>query len=242
MITGLYSAATAMDAATSRHAVAAENLAHAHHPGFRRRIVQQAPFKDVMAATRDTSGMSQSMGTSVVNHVDFSAGLHKPTGRKLDLALTGDGFFVVDGPDGPLYTRNGSFHVNAEGQLVTVDQLPVRGDTGILTLPPNTTPESLHVTPAGALSANGIPIGQLELATFDDPSVLTSEGVSLFSAPDNVDPGESAAQVSQGFVEQSNVAPIDELINIIVSSRQYESAQKALTAISEAVQHNVGIG
>ena len=119
---------------------------------------------------------------------DFSQGHFDQTKRPLDLALHGDGFFTVQGPDGPLYTRNGSFYVDANRQLVTIDNLPVMGPAGPIVLPQQVNSENIDVSRDGRLSSNGQEFGQLELVKFQDNSVLTPAGSSLFSASANAGP------------------------------------------------------
>lgn len=245
MISGLYSAATAMDVAAMKHEASAQNLANAHMPGFRRRIVTQAQFGASMDNALDKMDMSPLPGTAVgsgsegVVKLDFSEGPLKPTGRNLDFALQGDGFFVVEGPTGPLYTRNGAFQVNEDGDLMTVDQLPVRGVNGTIALPPDTPLHAVMVDSEGRFTANGREFGQLKTVQFADNSILNPVGASLFQAPDNITPEISDSVVKQGFVEQGNVSYMNELVNIMVASRQYEAAQRVLRSIDEAIEKHV---
>ena len=241
MISGLYGAATAMDVAAMQHEASAENLANAHMPGFRRRVVTQAQFDASMANALNKTEVSPLLGTTVgsdsegVVRLDFSEGVSKPTGRNLDFALSGDGFFVVEGPTGPLYTRNGAFQVNEDGDLETVDGLPVRG----ITLPPDTPLHAVMVDSEGRFTANEVEFGQLETVQFADNSVLNPVGASLFQAPENITPEDSDAVVRQGFVEQGNVSYMDELVNIMVASRQYEAAQRVLRSIDESIEKHI---
>jgi flagellar basal-body rod protein FlgF len=244
MISGLYSAATAMDAAAMRHETSATNLANAHLPGFRRRVVSQTPFDVTMADAQDKSSMSTLLGTTIGTtenavKLDFSQGALKETGNSLDIALNGDGFFVVDGPEGPLYTRNGQFQINDGGELLTVDQLPVLGVNGPIIIPPDTPMNTVNVDKEGRLNANGIEFGQLDFVRFPNRNVLTPVGASLFQKPDNVNPEVSNAEVWQGYAEQGNAKYIDELVNIMVASRQYEAAQRVLNSIDESVEKHI---
>jgi flagellar basal-body rod protein FlgF len=244
MISGLYSAATAMDAAAMRHETSAANLANAHMPGFRRRVVSQTPFDVTMADAQDKSSMSTLLGTTIGTtenaiKVDFSQGGLKQTGNKYDIALNGDGFFVVEGPDGPLYTRNGQFQANNDGELLTVDQLPVLGVNGPIVIPPDTVMNAVNVDNEGRFTANGVEFGQLETVRFPNRNVLTPVGASLFQKPDNVTPEVSNVEVLQGHVEQGNAAYMVELVNIMVASRQYEAAQRVLNSIDESVEKHI---
>jgi flagellar basal-body rod protein FlgF len=206
MISGLYSAATAMDAAAIRHETSATNLANAHLPGFRRRVLSQTPFDVTMADAQEKSGMSTLLGTTVGTaddaiKMDFSQKGFKETGNRLDIALNGDGFFVVEGPVGPLYTRNGQFAVNAGGELLTVDQLPVLGVNGPIVIPQDRPLSMVSIDPEGSFRAGGVEFGQLETVRFANRNVLTPVGASLFQKPNDVTPEISNDEVMQGYVE-----------------------------------------
>jgi len=244
MISGLYSAATALDAAETRHRIASENLAHVHQPGYRRRIIGQTTFKNELSKTQDPSGYSKTLGTSVTEsdiHVDHSSGVLDQSQRPLDVAIQGEGFFAVDGPEGPLFTRNGRFHVSAEGTLITIDGLPVRGKHGSIIIPIEGGTGGLQIDQGGRVIVNGQEVGQLELTRFEEPQELLTAGASLFADPGTAGAQEAQVQVLQGYVERSNVTPIDELVSIMLSSRQYEAARKALTSIDETIQKRIDL-
>lgn len=234
-----------MDAAALRHEAAAENLAHAHLPGFRRRIVHQQTFSSLMADRKDAGKFSSLLGTTarqegnIETQMDFTNGSLKATGRSLDLALEGDGFFRVNGPEGPLFTRNGGFFASPEGKLVTVDGLAVTGRNGEINIPAGISSEAIEVTRDGQLLNNGVPFDQLEVFRFDDRSELIPVGASLFAAPPDAVPIRSDEIVRQGFLENSNVAYMDELVNIMVASRQYEAAQRAIRTVEQSLERRM---
>jgi len=244
MISGLNSAATALDAAETRHRIASENLAHVHQPGYRRRVIQQSTFNDVLNQAQNPSAYSQTPGTIVSEtsiYVDHSAGVLEQSERPLDVAIQGDGFFAVDGPEGPLYTRNGRFHLDGNGTLVTIDNLPVRGEGGVISVPVEAGVSRLQIDETGRVIANGQQIGQLELTRFGEPQALLAAGASLFEDPGTARAEQANVQILQGYVEKSNVTPIDELISIMISSRQYEAARKAMTSIDESLQKRIDL-
>lgn len=240
MLSGLYSAATAMDLATRRHEVVAQNLAYADHPGYLRRVTSEGAFEATLGEAQSAKYVYESLGSGpTAEAVVFSQGALERTGRSLDVALQGEGFFVVDGPDGPLYTRSGAFDVNAEGQLVTVDGLPVRGTGGVITLPQNLSIEQLTVTAEGQILAEGAAVGQLDVVAFDRPEELVSAGVSLFRAPPGTDSIASDARIVQGARERSNVSAMLEMVRMIDGMRQYEAASRALQTIAHAIEQHV---
>ena len=226
MIDGLDRAAIGIQLSQRRHQVVAHNLAYMDTPGFRREFVTvgNEPAED---GTFDTN---------VIRHGrDFTPGVMEMTGRKLDVAIDGDGFFVLDGPDGnELYTRSGVFFVGENGQLVAGNGLPVQGTAGPINIPPGTTPSSIEISIDGSLQVNGNPFGQLRVAAFADNNVLQPAGTALFVSPD-VQPEASDAAVRQGIRERSNVSPVHELTRMIIGLRQHEAAQKSITTIAESL-------
>ena len=235
MLSGLYSAATAMDSAATQHEVVAQNLASAHLPGFRRAVVVSQTFESALSEAQRRDVRQETWGVAdPVVVTDFSNGPTQHTGRKLDFALNGDGFFVVEGPNGPLYTRNGAFQMDAEGNLVTSSGLPVTGKNGPLAIPSTVPLSDVTVTKDGSLSSPDGPIGKLKIVSFENNSLLTPAGDTLFAAGPTREQA-SEAGVLQGAREQSNVSAVEELIHMIVGLRQFEAAQRALRTIDESV-------
>lgn len=178
MITGVYSAMTAMDASASQHEVIAQNLAHAQMPGYRRIAVRHQSFEAALDEEQRAAYSRESMGTGDIDRViDFTQGTMERTERTLDFAIHGDGFFVVDGPAGEtLYTRNGSFHLNGDGELVTAEGLTVRGENGIINVPPNVDVSSLALQSDGTIVAGDQQIVGSTLSGFKTPAC--SNGVA----------------------------------------------------------------
>lgn len=248
MISGLYSAATAMEASQAQHEISSENLANIDMPGFRRRVLTESSFESMLPPDESTlefgvtDELMNSHGVSTGNvQYDFSQGQLKLTSRPMDVAISGAGFFSVAGPSETLYTRNGSFHVNAERELVTIDNLPVQGTGGTIRLPGNVTTESVQIMPDGRLTANGVEFGQLAVTQFADLSGLRPAGATLFKAPPEANPQLVSSDILQGFLERANVSSISEMVDVIAGTRHYEAAQKALTAIAESVQKRIGL-
>jgi flagellar basal-body rod protein FlgF len=235
MLRGLYSSAGALQMAERNHEVIAHNLANAHVPGFRRQLVAFESFMQ-----NQTSGASQPTNAATIGSpgprptVVFEPGEFQHTQNQLDVALKGDGFFVVEGPNGPLYTRNGAFELDGQGVLQTSGGLPVTGTAGRITIPPGTL--QIQVREDGSVVADNNDVGQLKLANFEDPSRLNVAGTTLFEAPAGVRPIESQATVHHGYRESSNVQVVDEMVRMIAGMRMYEASQRALRAMSDAVE------
>jgi flagellar basal-body rod protein FlgF len=160
---------------------------------------------------------------------DFAQGPLTSTNNATDLALSGPGFFAVNGPNGPLYTRDGSLQVSPNGTLVTADGYSVRLEGGQpLTLTPGAP---LVVGADGTVSQNGAALGQLEIVNFSDPHLLTKTAGTYFQNPDprTVSPQAATnAQVSQGKLESSNFAPAESAARMITVLRNFEMLQKAV--------------
>jgi len=234
MIRGLYGAATALDAAIQNQDNIAQNIAHATVPGYRRTSQAFEPF-DV--AFDQAKGGSAFGARATSTFTDFRPGLMSFTGNKLDVALDGEGFFVVRGPDGPVYTRDGAFVRDQDGQVTTRGGRPILGtDNTPLTIPG--TAGDVRIGPDGTIRADGAVVGQFRLVNFADPRQLVRAGTTGFAAPAGTEPSDSAASVRQGYREGANVEVATEMVNMIRGSRYFEAAQRALRTLSESIQLN----
>jgi flagellar basal body rod protein FlgG len=223
---------TSINALTQEFDIIAHNLANVSTVGFKRRC--NAFSKSLEAQDAET----YSPGTIDLNSIfDFSQGSIVETGRPLDFALHGKGFFVIETPKGPLYTRNGTFNKNQNSQMVDSLGRIVAGQAGPITIPGNVGISQLNVSSDGTISAGGIAIGKFRLVNFNDnENKLVPTGDSCYRMPDeNIQPIEAEhIVVKQGYQEASNVQIIDELVDMILVSRLYEANMKTLTAASEA--------
>jgi flagellar basal-body rod protein FlgF len=159
---------------------------------------------------------------------DFGQGLLEPTNNPLDFGLSGKGFFVVQGPSGPLYTRNGHFRFSSTGALVTDEDYPLLQQNG---QPFKTnTSQKLEVARNGDISQSGKLIGTIKVAQFEKPADLTKYGANYFSNATGQDaPDATGAQIYQGKIEASNVSAAHGAVRIVGLSRQFEMMQKAIS-------------
>jgi flagellar basal body rod protein FlgG len=215
-----------MQATSQQQDTIAHNLAHAVKPGYMRETMR---FDDLASAAE-----LQPPVTSV--HTDFTPGTMQYTGNKLDLALKGPGFFTVQGPAGPVYTRGGTFQLGPGGQLVTMEGLPVLGGGGPIELPPGSL--NIEVQGNGAIVVDGIEIDQVRVVVFQDPTSLQRAGTSFFQAPPNAPTMVEKPEVFQGYKELGNSTLVQEMVQMIAGVRHFEAAQRALRAISDAVAFN----
>jgi flagellar basal-body rod protein FlgF len=230
MIQGLYSAASSLTAAGERQDAISDNLANATVPGYRGRGVSFRTFDP----PDGSAPVGKLRGTQVSRQYSlFTPGDYQKTDNPLELAVRGDGFFVLQGPTGPLYTRNGSFELGPTGQLQSKAGLPVLGDGGPVTIPAGSVGVSVALD--GRVTAGGQQLGQLQVVSFANPDQLVRVGSSLFAVGDAA-PGAASGEVLQGYREASNVSVVKEMVNLIIGSRHYEAASKALTAISDTLK------
>jgi flagellar basal-body rod protein FlgF len=209
-------------------AVVANNLANASTTGFRREGVV---FSEYVAAL--DSDPSLSMAHASGRHVDLGQATISQTGGSFDFAIQGDGFFLIETPQGERLTRAGSFTPSAEGELVTPDghRLLDAGGAPIF-IPPDA--RAVAMASDGTLSANGQPIAQIGLWQPTDPMGLRHQSGTLFSA-EALEPLEGGV-VLQGMLEDSNVEPVSEITRMITVQRAYELGQKFLDAEDERVR------
>jgi flagellar basal-body rod protein FlgF len=160
---------------------------------------------------------------------DFAQGSLTSTGNPTDLALSGRGFFAVNGPKGTLYTRNGGFQVTPQGTLATGEGYPVRlSDGQALTLDPNS---ALVVGASGTVSQNGAALGQLQIVDFAEPNLLEKSVGTNFQSPDPQKVAPQAAtsvQVAQGKLESSNVSSAESAARMVMLLRHFEMLQRAV--------------
>lgn len=221
-----------------RMEVLSNNLANINTVGFKN---DQVVFRMEELLNQNTETIQDGTGESVQQlspysppmdyFTDFSSGSLKQTGNALDVALTGDGFFTVQTPDGAQYTRKGNFTINDEGILTTQDGFPVMGDSGEITIDGS----GISIDGQGEISVDGTVVDSLRIVTFNDKTDLIKAGNTQFKT---VDPGNIGQQmaspaVSQGYLETSNVDGIRAMTEMIESTRLFESYQKAIKTQDE---------
>ena len=256
MFRSLYTAASGMIAQQLNLDNVANNLSNASTAGFRRRRLQ---FQDTLyqnmvmpgsAATQQTTvaaGLQVGMGSRAsASEVIQAQGDFTQTGNPLDLMINGQGFFQVTLPSGQVgYTRSGTFHLDAQGNVVTADGNPL---SPAITIPAGAT--AINIGSDGTVSAT-LPnqtqaqqLGIIQLAYFTNPGGLNSVGSNLFLAttssgdPIVGNPGgsEGLGTLQQGMLEQSNVNVVDEFIQMILAQRSYESNSRVVRASDEMYQ------
>lgn len=255
MIRSLWISKTGLDAQQTQMDVIANNLANVSTTGFKR---SRAVFEDLLYQTLRQPGAQSSQQTQIPSGLQIGTGVRpiaaerihtqgnlQQTGNKLDVAIQGPGFFQVLLPDGTTaYTRDGSFQTDSQGQVVTSSGFVVQP---AMTVPANITSLTIGrdgvvtVTQAGATAP--VQIGSVQLATFINPAGLQSQGENLYvetassGTPSTNVPGTNGTgNLSQGYVETSNVNVVEELVNMIQTQRAYEINSKAITVSDQMLQ------
>jgi flagellar basal-body rod protein FlgG len=232
--------------------IIANNLANVNTAGFKR---AQAQFRDLLYVVLrqpvsyddvSSAGLEVGSGSEVVATTKvFAQGVHKPTENALDLAIVGEGFFELALPDGSrAFTRNGNFRLDSDRSVVTA--------SGYLLQPPIQIPEDADqvaigkdgtVTVKSAGSASFTTLGQIQLAKFVNPAGLQAVGNNLFvesansGQPSQVTPGQQGVgTMEQGFLENSNVDVVTEMIDLITAQRAYEVNSRAIRTSDAMLQ------
>ncbi len=229
MLRGLYSATAGWESAVRQQEVLAENLAHVSMPGYRAR---GATFKTLVASELSPPPVRQ----TTRSYLDFRPGPIRETGHPLNLAIDGEGFFALQGPSGPVYTRNGSFHRLADGRIVSEGGYPLLGAGGPISVPAEA--QQITVGRDGSLNVDGVQVDQIRLVRFDDGQKLQPVGPTLFAAPAGTNEIPATGSIIQGALEGSNVNPAWTLVEMIHSQRFFEAVQRSLRTLNEAIQLN----
>lgn len=209
--------------------VVANNIANAATTGYRQEGVI---FSEYVSSVDGAPSLS--MGQANVRRTSFEQGALEQTGGTYDLALEGNGFFLIETAEGERLTRAGGFSPNAAGDLVTFDGNRVLDAGGApVFVPPDA--RSISISPDGTISADGALVGQVGLVQPISPDDLVREGGVLFRADSGFEPAENT-RVLQGFVEASNVDPITQLARMIEVQRAYEMGQSFLDSEDERVR------
>jgi flagellar basal-body rod protein FlgG len=255
MIRALYTAASGMNAQQANIDNVAHNLANVNTTGFKKSRVEfedlvyqqlRAPGTATSQETEAPVGLEAGLGSRPVAIArNFSAGNLRSTQGPLDVAIEGAGFFQVTLPGGETgYTRAGTLHLSGQGQIVTTDGFQIEP---AITIPPNAV--SVSISKDGIVSVQlsdqqaSQQVGTIELANFQNPAGLQARGGNIFVAstasgdPQTGLPGaDGLGTLAQGFIEDSNVSVVEEMVNMILGQRAYEANSKVIRAADEMLQ------
>ncbi|MFW5994814.1 MAG: flagellar basal-body rod protein FlgF [Spirochaetia bacterium] len=280
MVRGWYTGASGMNAQQHRMDQISNNLANVDTTGYKRDQSVHKAFpelllrrmnddglrslplsgRDPVLGSFDTAPIVGRLGTGVEQnevYTDFDQGTVRQTDNPLDLALDGEGFFLVETPQGERLTRNGTFHRSPEGLLVTKEGYPVLGENGYIEIQENNfdIDEDGRVTRNATLAEDSDrlvsqrenqweeseEIDRIQLVDVDNPRYLEKQGSSLWASTWDsgeqqiIDAGERP-QVLQGFLETANVNPVREMVEMIEVNRAYEANQRVIQTHDESTQ------
>lgn len=215
--------------------IRAANIANLNTPGYKGEKVMFSSFMVPQTGTSNVPGEKPvQMVQEQATWRDFSQGEISRTGNPLDLALRGDGFFVINTSQGERYTRSGRFSLSAAGQVVDVGGNPVLGTDGRpVTVPPDAG--ALIISGDGSLSSGINQIAKFRVVKFDDPQSLKSEGNSLFATTQPAQP-VARPQIAQGAIENANIQAITELTKMMSEMREFDFASQFTDGSSEMQQ------
>ena len=234
---GLYQSASSLSALERWQDVTAQNITASQVTGYRKRTVEFSGISMGEVQVDPAKGRigngegPQSIFPKATYGINFQKGENHPTGRSLDLAIEGDGYFQVKLPDdaGFAYTRDGSFRITPERTLVSGNGYEVLNQDGEpITLLPGGG--ELVIGMDGTLMQGTNPLGKLAVQSFARSEDLTAVAGGLFVAREGVDPAAvEKPVVMQGYLEGSNVTPLREMIALVQIARAYEANQKIIT-------------
>lgn len=232
MAGGMYTAGAGMVARQVWQNAVADNLANTSTPGFKATRV----FSEMLDNVQSSDALRAVEGKQHY-YTDFSQGMVEETGRDLDVALQGAGFFVVQTPQGERYTRNGNFSLDNAGTLVDASGSPVLSDSGPITLQGS----RIVIDPEGQIFSDGQPVGSLAMKNFESTAGLIREGGNHYAPRAGVPLSETPAKASvrQKALERSNVEGLDEVVRMTTLLREYEAAQRMVRLQSEALGRTV---
>lgn len=203
--------------------VVSQNLANAGTAGYKSSLVVSQPFVEHLRAAGPNGGAALPLNLPLAaTRLDFRPGAMTQTGRPLDVAIEGGGFFELAGSDGPLYTRQGAFRLDARGRLVNPAGLPVNGLGGEIVL----TGERPVIDRQGQVSEGERVVAQLKVVTFADPAGLVPMGGGVYRARSAAEVASEPLQVRQGYLESSNVVTLAEMMRVVEVVRRFGAAQR----------------
>lgn len=235
MIKGIYTSASGMIPHVLKQEVFANNMANANTIGFKRDRVFLQKLKQAQDGLITDLEWKVPMVDGV--YIDFSQGFTRKTECPLDVAIEGEGFFVVQSPEGERFTKDGEFCLNQEGMLVNKNGHLVLSDSGPITI----SGDDISISGDGTISVDGSEVAKIRIVDFEKPYNLVKVNYGYLA------PAEEEAQainaedyeVRQGYVEESNVNIIEQMVDMLVSFRAYEAGQKSIHAQDETLDKAV---
>ncbi len=233
MVKGIYTAANGLDARMKNLEIVANNLANLNTTGYKR----QVPFSEIL---------SQAGNVQVQQMTDFREGNFYQTSNPLDLAISGNAFFVVQTQNGPVLTRNGNFQISTDGFLVDQAGNKVMGSNGAINL--NSLllnkKNTISISNSGEIKMGNIVVDKLMIGELNDPQEAgrtTGVDFSVENSGFRIAP-ENQYQIKQGYLEESNVNAIKEMEDMIQINNEYTTSSKMITYLDKSLDEANQIG
>ncbi|KAB2925968.1 MAG: flagellar basal-body rod protein FlgF [Bacteroidetes bacterium] len=245
MIKGIFASGSGMQPRLMRLDVIANNIANADTTGYKKDSIFVQILKN--AGIAQSTGQGELAGLDVKEFTDFTEGSMRPTGNAFDLAVQGEGFFVVDTPEGVRYTRNGNFRIAETGELVNAGGNTVLGSGGPIIIPNAEKLQTgdLTITKGGEIFLGPTQLGKIRLVTFrDTQSLLKVEGTLFTSEQTPVEIGASDEKttIRQGYLEESNVEALQEMVQLVELTRGFETDQRTMRYQDSTLEKAMDVG
>jgi flagellar basal-body rod protein FlgF len=215
--------------------VIANNIANINTAGFKRDTVKFEEYiQNVTPAEGEVGAQAISFVADKGTSRDLTEGAITRTNAPFDMSINGKGYFTINTPNGPRYTRNGHFALDQDGRIVTEDGNALQGDGGDLTV--TTDDGDIHIAQDGTVTGIRGQIGKVQLVSFDNESALVKEGDSRYITTQTATPVESP-NIQQGTLEESNVKPVVEISKMLEVLRAYQTTA-SLTESQQELERN----
>lgn len=237
MIKGIYTSGSGMLPRVLKQEIFANNMANSNTVGYK----QDNVFLQQLENAKNQAGLVTDLQWEIPMvddvYIDYGQGQLEETGNPLDVALEGNGFFVVQTDQGEKYSRSGEFSLRADGTLVDSRDNPVVSESGQITLAGN----DISISEDGIIYVDGSEASRLRVVDFAKPYQLNKvdEGYFQPENPQDLPQAATGYSVRQGYVEASNVNIIETMVDMLVSFRAYEAGQKAIHAQDETLDKAV---
>lgn len=249
MIRGLYTAASGMLAKQAQQEALSNNIANLNTAGYKRDKIIMKSFDEMVIENIDSASKSSSNRSTVgsmefgvgidANKTDFSSGVIEETGRSLDFAIDGDGFFTLEDADGnEKYSRDGRFQIDKEGYIVNSQGYRLLGELDGIKTPIQINNSDINLNSDGTFLIGEDNL-KFSITRFPDTSTLAKESANSYISKDQSGEIDTDSKIRQKSLERSNVDMIESITEMISIMRSYESNQKVIQSMDETLGKSV---
>lgn len=249
MIRGLYTAASGMITKQAQQEALSNNIANINTAGYKKDKIIMQSFDEMVIQNMDGNSKANSK-KRIVGSMEFGVGVDETktyftpgiieeTGRSLDFAIDGEGFFTLEDADGnEKYSRDGRFQIDSEGYIVNSQGYRLLGEIDGLKMPIQLNNADISLNPDGTF-LNGEDTIKISITRFADTSTLAKESANCYVSTDQSGEMDTESKVRQNALERSNVDMIESITEMISIMRSYESNQKVIQAMDETLGKTV---